>query len=79
MRTRHAPFHLERGLLKGLSRFLQQCVCGMSGHELLLHIEPGHLSLRCISCPYETPGWVLKEPPKPSTTRRAAFIEQQAQ
>jgi hypothetical protein len=80
MRTRPAAIHREGGLFAWLSRRLRSVVCGMSGHELLLHIEPGHLSLRCISCPYETPGWVLKESPtRPLADRRAAFIEQRAQ
>jgi len=42
------------------SRF-SQLVCGLGGHELLLNPEPGRLSLKCMSCPYETPGWTIKE------------------
>lgn len=37
-----------------------QLICGMSGHELVLSAEPGRLSLKCMSCPYETPGWAIK-------------------
>ena len=40
---------------------LSQLICGMSGHQLLLNAEPGRLSLKCMSCPYETPGWTIKE------------------
>jgi hypothetical protein len=40
---------------------LSQIICGLSGHQLLLNAEPGRLSLKCMSCPYETPGWVIKE------------------
>ena len=38
-----------------------QLICGLSGHELVLSAEPGRLSLKCMSCPYETPGWTIKE------------------
>ena len=40
---------------------LSQMICGLSGHQLLLNAEPGRLSLKCMSCPYETPGWTIKE------------------
>jgi hypothetical protein len=40
---------------------LQRFVCGLGGHDLLLSVEPGRLRLRCMSCPYETPGWMIKE------------------
>ena len=36
------------------------------GHQLLLNAEPGRLSLKCMSCPYETPGWTIKEKSPPS-------------
>ena len=44
-----------------ISSRLSQLICGLSGHELLLNAEPGRLSLKCMSCPYETPGWTIKE------------------
>ena len=31
----------------------------MHGHELVFCLEPYRLSLRCLGCGYETPGWVL--------------------
>jgi hypothetical protein len=44
-----------------LASRLSQLICGLSGHQLLLNAEPGRLSLKCMSCPYETPGWTIKE------------------
>lgn len=82
MRKYHVPSEPEpQGALVGLSRRLHSLICGMSGHDLLLHVEPGRLALRCISCPYETPGWALKRPleSERETQRRAALIEQRAQ
>jgi hypothetical protein len=47
-------------------------ICGLHGHDALLHFEQGRISLQCTSCGYETPGWDLKasevEPePEPAT------------
>ena len=35
-------------------------ICGLHGHDALLHFEQGRMSLQCTSCGYETPGWDLK-------------------
>jgi hypothetical protein len=35
---------------------LRQWVCGLHGHEPLMHFEKNRVALRCI-CGYETPGW----------------------
>ena len=54
--------------LKGLpSRALlgvQQEICGLRGHTLLLHFERDRLSLHCASCGWDTPGWTVA--PRPS-------------
>jgi hypothetical protein len=34
--------------------------CGLGGHDLVMNVEPTRLSLKCASCPYETPGWAVK-------------------
>ncbi len=43
-----------------------QFVCGLHGHDSLLHFERGRLSLKCLSCGHESPGWDIKqaEPPE---------------
>jgi hypothetical protein len=46
---------------ENLASRLSQLLCGLSGHQLLLNAEPGRLSLKCMLCPYETPGWAIKE------------------
>jgi hypothetical protein len=38
---------------------MRQFVCGLHGHDALLHFERGRLSLLCASCGHETPGWDL--------------------
>jgi hypothetical protein len=65
-----------------ISSRLSQLLCGLSGHELLLNAEPGRLSLKCMTCPYETPGWTIKEKEPQASARHQApgvLIEQSAQ
>lgn len=42
-------------ILAGLSRL----ICGMHGHDSLLHFGHDRMFLRCASCGYESPGWEL--------------------
>lgn len=65
-----------------VSSRLSRLICGLSGHQLLLNAEPGRLSLKCMSCPYETPGWTIKEKGHDVRTRRqsaAVLVEQRVQ
>jgi hypothetical protein len=39
--------------------WFSQMVCGLSGHEYMLHATERRLCLRCASCDHETPGWEL--------------------
>jgi hypothetical protein len=48
---------------------LQQLFCGLRGHDTLLHFEGERMSLRCVSCGHETPGWELNEVPPTVTVR----------
>ena len=52
-----------------LTTKLSQLVCGMGGHDTLLHFEDERISLRCASCGHETPGWQLNETPPTITVR----------
>jgi hypothetical protein len=45
---------------------LDRALCGLHGHEAVLHFERHRLSLRCLNCGHETTGWILR-----SETRRA--------
>ena len=38
---------------------LRQLLCGLRGHNTVLWFEPQRLSLRCLACSYQTPGWFL--------------------
>jgi hypothetical protein len=44
---------------------VRQFICGLHGHDALLHFEHGRMSLQCTSCGYETPGWDLRASEEP--------------
>jgi hypothetical protein len=46
---------------------VRQFLCGLHGHDALLHFEHGRMSLQCASCGYETPGWDFKTAKRPQT------------
>jgi hypothetical protein len=39
---------------------VRQLICGLHGHDSLLHFEQGRMSLLCSSCGHETPGWDVR-------------------
>ena len=47
-------------LLGRVAAQVGQFVCGLHGHDALLHFEQGRISLQCTSCGYQTPGWDVK-------------------
>jgi hypothetical protein len=62
----------SNGRPRGVARVtesLRQAFCGLRGHDTLLHFEDERLSLRCVSCGHETPGWELNEVPPTVTVR----------
>ena len=48
---------------------VRQMICGLHGHDTLLHFDKDRMSLRCVSCGHETPGWELNEVPPTQTFR----------
>ncbi len=51
------------GLLSKAALQLRQFMCGLHGHDALLHFEQGRMSLLCASCGHETPGWQIEDTP----------------
>jgi hypothetical protein len=44
----------------GAARALwREAACGLGGHAMILHVEPQRLSLQCMECGHNTPGWKL--------------------
>lgn len=48
-----------QGFVDRASRRARQFLCGLSGHDSLLHFQRGRMSLMCVLCGHETPGWDL--------------------
>jgi hypothetical protein len=40
---------------------MRQCYCGLHGHDSLLQFDKNRISLRCVSCGHESPGWTLAD------------------
>jgi hypothetical protein len=54
----------------------RQAICGLGGHRMARHFEPGRMCLRCTACGRETPGWTIDVRPafrriEPPRARRA--------
>jgi hypothetical protein len=49
----------SNGLFSRAALQMRQFMCGLHGHDALLHFERGRLSLLCASCGHESPGWDL--------------------
>ena len=53
----------DEGLLSRVTLKFRQRMCGLHGHDSLLHFDNGRISLLCSSCGHESPGWALTETP----------------
>lgn len=60
MATDSAQGHTETGVMARVGEHVRQFICGLHGHDALLHFGEGRVSLLCSSCGYETPGWDVK-------------------
>jgi len=48
----------KEGSLAGrLATKLGQILCGLHGHDAVLHFEGKRVMMRCTSCGHDTPGW----------------------
>ena len=62
--TDSAQGHTEApGVIVRVGEQVRQFICGLHGHDTLLHFGEGRVSLLCSSCGYETPGWDVKGSP----------------
>jgi hypothetical protein len=41
---------------RGMAR-LGQLICGLRGHDAMLHFASNKVLMRCTSCGHQTPGW----------------------
>ena len=58
--TATAVAHGQDGnvVARAVSR-LGQLVCGLRGHDSVLHFEGNRVNMRCTSCGHDTPGWEI--------------------
>jgi hypothetical protein len=49
------------GIADRWKKWVRSTMCGLHGHDLLLSFEPSRICLRCVTCSYETHGWILKD------------------
>lgn len=47
----------DEGLFARALGFVGQALCGLHGHDSVLHFEENRILLRCTSCGYDSPGW----------------------
>ena len=67
-----APAQPGIGPIGRAAEHVRQFLCGLHGHDALLHFEQERISLMCTSCGYETPGWHLNGVPPRSEARQTS-------
>lgn len=77
---RGSPLAFLAQVVRGVNACTRQALCGLRGHEMVLHFEPARLSLKCVACGAETPGWTIDVRPVfrsrgPARARKAAARE----
>ena len=58
--VQHQGFTEASGMVARVGEHVRQFICGLHGHDSLLHFADGRVSLLCSSCGHETPGWDVK-------------------
>jgi NAD-dependent SIR2 family protein deacetylase len=49
----------DAGLMARMATRIGQVVCGLHGHDAVLHFEGRRVMMRCTSCLHDTPGWEI--------------------
>lgn len=53
----HTNTEAGDGLVNRAMARLGQVLCGLRGHDAVLHFEGKRVNMRCTSCGHNTPGW----------------------
>jgi hypothetical protein len=56
----HDPVRDTGLMTRAIGRF-GQLLCGMRGHDSVLHFEANRVMMRCTSCGHDSPGWEINE------------------
>ncbi|MGH7128964.1 MAG: hypothetical protein ACREIV_10370 [Planctomycetaceae bacterium] len=51
--------HTGPGIVARAIGRLGQLLCGVRGHDSVLHFEGNRVMMRCTSCGHDTPGWEI--------------------
>jgi hypothetical protein len=49
----------DTGVFSRVMGRLGQMLCGLRGHDSVLHFEGNRVMMRCTSCGHDTPGWEI--------------------
>ena len=49
------------GVMSRMASRLSQTICGLTGHDGMVHFEGKRVLMRCTSCGHESPGWEVNE------------------
>jgi hypothetical protein len=41
--------------------WMRQSLCGLQGHDRYLHVDGSRVTLRCVGCKHDSPGWEIGE------------------
>jgi hypothetical protein len=52
-------FEKTTGVMARVMTRFGQLICGMRGHDSVLHFEGNRVMMRCTSCGHDTPGWEI--------------------
>ena len=52
-------FERTSGVVARAMGRLGQLMCGVRGHDAVLHFEGNRVMMRCTSCGHDTPGWEI--------------------
>lgn len=51
--------HAGAGLVHRALGWMGQALCGLRGHDSVLHFEGNRVMMRCTSCGHDSPGWEI--------------------
>lgn len=54
----HGSEHIQQFADHVTSR-IYHVLCAIHGHDEVLHLEHGRMTLRCMTCGHESPGWTV--------------------
>ena len=55
--TENSHVDTATGVMSRVASRLTQTLCGLSGHDAVMHFQGNRVMMRCTSCGHDTPGW----------------------